>query len=157
MPPKLVVYKCATCEADKERSEYTKTAWARAVKGWKHTCRKCERDARYYKKYGKRYDELSAMFDAQQGECRICSKALVLGKSTHVDHDHDTGAVRGILCMGCNVALGHLRDSPSLCIKAASYLIDTADVDSEKYKIIKIADEALVALGALTKLIKIET
>jgi hypothetical protein len=40
----------------------------------------------------------------------------------HVDHDHVTGKVRGLLCNTCNVALGALQDSEELLIKAAGYI-----------------------------------
>jgi hypothetical protein len=52
-----------------------------------------------------------------QGRCR---------QSLPVDHDHETGAIRGILCIDCNRALGMFRDDPRLLRKAAKYLENTA-------------------------------
>jgi hypothetical protein len=45
-------------------------------------------------------------------------------KRLAVDHDHDTGIVRGFLCQTCNTALGQFRDNPTLLIRAATYLLD---------------------------------
>jgi hypothetical protein len=40
----------------------------------------------------------------------------------HLDHDHATGVVRGMLCFPCNAAIGHLRDDPQVVRRAAAYL-----------------------------------
>lgn len=40
----------------------------------------------------------------------------------HLDHDHETGATRGFLCLDCNQGLGKLRDSPDLLLRALVYL-----------------------------------
>jgi hypothetical protein len=58
------------------------------------------------------------MVRAQDGRCLICAEATTLA----VDHDHRTGEVRGLLCSLCNRALGHFRDAPVLCERAALYL-----------------------------------
>jgi recombination endonuclease VII len=50
--------------------------------------------------------------------CEICRSDYRLG----VDHDHQTGEVRGVLCHNCNVGLGHFRDDPALVVKVISYL-----------------------------------
>lgn len=55
----------------------------------------------------------------QGGACAICGDQPEL---LFVDHDHRTGAVRGLLCDPCNRAIGHLRDSPGVCTRAAEYL-----------------------------------
>lgn len=52
------------------------------------------------------------------GPCEICSTPGAL----HLDHDHETGAVRGWLCGNCNRGLGMLRDSPLLLKSAIHYL-----------------------------------
>ena len=54
--------------------------------------------------------------------CRICG-ALSSGKrGLHIDHDHTTNTVRGLLCGRCNTAIGSFNDSPSLLRRAARYL-----------------------------------
>ena len=68
------------------------------------------------------------MFHAQRGECKICSTKLtnvfekIFNAKTAVDHCHDTGKVRGLLCGTCNTGLGGLKDSPELLRKALEYL-----------------------------------
>ena len=68
-----------------------------------------------------RYDE---MLKEQEGKCKICGTDKPTGKWKvfAVDHCHDTGHVRGLLCNECNRGIGLLRDSPELLIKAADYL-----------------------------------
>lgn len=65
--------------------------------------------------------EYEALLEEQGHRCRIC---LVPFEDVvpHVDHDHETGRVRGMLCRNCNVGIGHLRDSPTLVLAAYTYL-----------------------------------
>jgi hypothetical protein len=70
------------------------------------------------------YDEMLAL---QDGKCAICREpetATAVGKVLElaVDHDHETGEVRALLCGNCNKGLGNFRDSPELLLAAASYL-----------------------------------
>jgi len=59
----------------------------------------------------------------QGGLCKICNgTGLNHGKGLVVDHNHDTGEVRGILCAFCNSAISYLQDDPDLLLKAADYL-----------------------------------
>lgn len=66
------------------------------------------------------------MLDAQGGGCAICGERNPKGKHSgfHVDHCHKTGRVRGILCHGCNVSLGHFKDDPALLRRAAEYVTE---------------------------------
>ncbi len=72
-------------------------------------------------------DEFDAMLGAQNGGCGICGAPISNGgRGTHVDHCHDSGAIRGLLCRLCNVGLGQFKDSPALLRAAAAYLEEHA-------------------------------
>lgn len=63
------------------------------------------------------------MFASQGGVCAICRQPEGReGRSLSVDHDHDSGVVRGLLCDSCNVGLGRFRDDPELVRSALEYL-----------------------------------
>jgi len=74
--------------------------------------------------YGVTPDQYESMMLAQDGRCAICRSEDWPGKGNrpHVDHDHVTGQVRGLLCGKCNVALGNLDDDPARLRAAADYL-----------------------------------
>ncbi len=71
------------------------------------------------------YDKLSKK---QDGLCAICGKVETAKnqagdtRAMAVDHNHETGEVRQLLCSRCNVAIGLLEDSIKLCESAAKYL-----------------------------------
>ncbi|SRR6266851_2084974 len=79
------------------------------------------RDNLLRRKYGMTPDELLAILATQNFQCAICRDPID-EFTRRVDHDHASGAVRGLLCHHCNVALGHLKDSAEIIRKAASYL-----------------------------------
>ncbi|MGW0658868.1 endonuclease VII domain-containing protein [Streptodolium elevatio] len=70
------------------------------------------------RRYGLGAAEVDEMIKAQFGVCRICLKP----RPEHVDHDHDSGEVRGVLCFNCNSGLGQFKDRPDLLRRAAAYL-----------------------------------
>ena len=74
-------------------------------------------------------EQYDAMLEAQSGGCFICSRSPREDISLHVDHDHSTGKVRGILCFRCNNALADFQEDPELLRKAASYLSWHANQD----------------------------
>lgn len=64
-----------------------------------------------------------AMWARQGSACAICHSTETTGRGAfHIDHDHSTGAVRGILCQHCNLMLGHATDDPERLEAAARYL-----------------------------------
>jgi hypothetical protein len=86
------------------------------------------------KRYGITYDQYEAMEKAQNGLCKICRKPPRRlnengnrGENLHVDHDHKTGEVRGLLCYQCNSALGYFEDDPEVLTRASSYLKGTLE------------------------------
>lgn len=70
------------------------------------------------RRYGLTEAEVSQMIQAQGGTCAVCWE----GKPEHVDHDHVTGEIRGILCFNCNGGLGQFKDDVSRLINAIAYL-----------------------------------
>ena len=78
--------------------------------------------------YGLEFGEYARMFDEQNGLCAICGlpeKSLHFNgkpRSLFVDHDHETGQVRSLLCMKCNIGLGQFNDDTGLIEKAIGYL-----------------------------------
>jgi hypothetical protein len=72
--------------------------------------------------YGITVEEYNRMFFLQNECCAICSIKLLRNRTTHVDHDHKTGKIRGLLCESCNQALGLFRDDPQRCRNAATYI-----------------------------------
>lgn len=73
------------------------------------------------RRYGIGADEVAAMVEAQGGVCAVCRE----GKAEHVDHDHVTGLVRGVLCFTCNGGLGQFRDRADVMERAIDYLRGT--------------------------------
>jgi hypothetical protein len=95
-------------------------------------------DKRAYnaQKYGISPEQYLAMIDAQKGKCAICNEAPSSERGLHVDHDHVTGQVRGLLCHHCNVALGSFREDESLLLSAIDYIRKAhtlPTVDDEKH------------------------
>jgi hypothetical protein len=77
-----------------------------------------DRDLR--RKYGITLDVWNAMYAAQRGRCAICDRS---DQRLVVDHDHHSGAVRGLLCVTCNSGLGMLQDDPDLLDTARDYIL----------------------------------
>ena len=73
--------------------------------------------------YGMTHEAYLEMIKAQEGNCLICGKPPV---KFVVDHSHDTGKVRGLLCSKCNLGIGHFEDLPSRLREAADYLERTS-------------------------------
>jgi hypothetical protein len=79
------------------------------------------------------------MFEAQGGVCAICGEARPEARTLHVDHDHATGAIRGLLCFRCNNALGDFREEYELFRRAA----DSLDRDAELEGLVRVRVGAL--------------
>jgi len=70
------------------------------------------------RRYGITAQDADAMLERQDGLCGICRRA----PAGHVDHDHETGAVRALLCFNCNGGLGQFKDDPAVLRAAAEYV-----------------------------------
>jgi hypothetical protein len=130
---------CASCRQPKPLTAFSPQPNARGAKLHAY-CKPCNtarvmrvqgtpagrlarRDRELRRKFGVTLEQFNAMAEAQGGRCAVC-RDLPGGRraSLFVDHDHATGAVRGLLCNRCNTGIGHLQDCADLLERAAGYL-----------------------------------
>lgn len=107
-----LAYFCKRCLNDMQREKYAKSG----------VMRERARFAHIRKTYGMTREQYEAMLEDQGGVCAVCGRLPSQVHDWSIDHDHQTGAVRGILCSTCNSGLGHFKDDPELCELAAAYL-----------------------------------
>lgn len=73
-------------------------------------------------RYGLTVEDYDEMLRQQEGACAICKEPPSEGWKLAVDHDHKTGKVRGLLCLGCNVTVGYLEENPIRIQGCQAYL-----------------------------------
>jgi len=131
---------CGKCRKDLPVTEFNKDRARKTGYAWQcKTCRK-EYDQGYHAEnrekhleamrrtaYARRYkmtvEEYDNLFAKQGNCCAVCGTSQgYASKRLAVDHNHDTGEVRGILCDRCNLVLGKVKDSPELLRDLALYL-----------------------------------
>lgn len=100
---------------EKQMNAYSK-AWSTANPDKKEELGERSR----LKKYGLTKDQYLCLLKKQGELCRICQKPF--GTRIHIDHDHVTGRIRGLLCHNCNVGMGHFQDKAQLLRAAVAYL-----------------------------------
>ena len=72
-------------------------------------------------KYGISLEDYNLLLAKQNGCCAVCG-SLPTQQRLHVDHNHVTGEIRGLLCQACNVSIGKMKESPELLRKLALYI-----------------------------------
>jgi hypothetical protein len=87
------------------------------------------REYNLHRYQGMTIDAFNAMLAEQGGVCAICGQPETATRNGKVrwlcvDHDHKTGDVRGLLCVGCNTAIGYAQDDPTRLEAAAAYLLN---------------------------------
>lgn len=131
---------CPKCYIKKPLSEFNKDKNRKL--GVRVYCKSCsklnpEKRKQYNKTYqlkslygltNKGYEILKA---SQNNGCCICEEKLNTSFDTHVDHNHKTGAIRGILCRKCNLLLGHAKNSTKILKSAILYLDKHANKDTK--------------------------
>lgn len=129
---------CFSCKREKPEEEfYADNSPGRSEQ---RECKECcrERRAKWWKsargkrssansklkaRFGLSIDEYEELLAKQEGKCKICGALRSsLGHRLAVDHNHETGEIRGLLCKSCNIGIGNLQDDPELCERAAVYL-----------------------------------
>lgn len=122
--------RCSKCRHIKPAGDFTRDKQKRD--GLRPYCRQCEKEerdrtaerrrrAQIVRKYGVDPGWYDRTIADQGGCCGICRRPLSEVKIA-IDHDHSTGAVRGILCSLCNSGIGMLGDDPEIVLSAFKYL-----------------------------------
>lgn len=131
--------KCRRCLKEKSLSEFWKDKSNKD--GHKNICIGCNRllnkywyernrkekinysKNKYCKyRYGISFDDKRKLWLGQDKKCLICREEMLLGKSCHIDHDHNTKEIRGLLCSKCNQLIGLARKSKEILLSAIKYL-----------------------------------
>ena len=144
---------CRICKTTKPLGEFNREAARKD--GYKNECRKCAqaymakwrkhrqehysaymRDYQYRQRYGVTLADYETLHNEQDGKCAICkgtpSGLGATERRLHVDHDHLTGAVRGLLCENCNRGVGMFQDNPDLLTLAAAYLLQPPAIERKE-------------------------
>lgn len=138
---------CRKCKEERPLSEFAKEKGG--LNGLRSACKSCRhleylawkakvlKDPDYinrnrerirlktlWRKHGITADQYNEMFSMQDGKCAICkTHQKHLTRSLSVDHNHDTGEVRGLLCTQCNTSLGLLKENIKLLEAMKSYIL----------------------------------
>jgi hypothetical protein len=124
--------RCGKCREVKSTSEFPRNRTTKS--GFHSYCKPCHQNqfreslarrhggsSRHYhlmQKYGIGAIEVDELIRQQGGACAVCRRR----EAKQVDHDHDTGEVRGIVCLLCNAAMGAFHDDPHLIRRAIAYV-----------------------------------
>ena len=111
---------CRGCEQIKPLTEWSPRP--RAADGYHFRCRECisrrDRERHLSSTYGLNLDDVGEILARQDGRCAIC----LVAEAIHIDHNHSTGKIRGMLCFRCNAALGQFGDNVETLRRATDYL-----------------------------------
>ena len=121
------VKECKRCGLEKAKDNFLLNKSTKdGFNGW---CRDCTKDSALKSKYSISLEEYNSLLNKQDSKCAICNTGDPKGVSGEfvVDHCHDTGNIRGLLCNHCNTGLGKLGDSIESLEKALTYLKENSD------------------------------
>lgn len=118
---------CSVCNQEKPFSEFTKNSFYKD--GYYKHCKTCHydvygRSTHLFRTYGLTLEDFEILLKEQDYKCFACGKKHESSKKQrlYVDHCHTTGKVRGLLCQGCNFALGAVKDDIETLKNLIKYL-----------------------------------
>ena len=128
---------CKLCGIEKDLDQFKKDH--RLKSGYGAICKRCDcklakkwreenpekkKSQHLLNKYNIDWDYYNHLLESQDGRCSICGTKDPKGRGNfHVDHCHETGRIRGLLCNECNIGLGKFKDDPTILHQAADYLM----------------------------------
>lgn len=129
---------CTRCKEEKPIDAFHRNTVRNGKVKYQARCKSCRKETRpkqsdaekaamrrrnYMNFYGITPEQYDEMMVAQDYRCAICRQHQdEFVRAFAVDHDHKTGAVRGLLCRGCNTGIGNLADDPDRVFAAWAYL-----------------------------------
>lgn len=128
-------HRCGNCHQILPRNRFY--VRNKSSSGLESYCKDCKLDTsrtkrleyehnRRLEQFGLSAEQFEIMARAQSHTCAIC-KSPQTAKRLAIDHCHETGKVRGLLCQKCNTALGKFNDDPQRVLRAAQYLLGKLD------------------------------
>lgn len=122
---------CRKCERIKDSTEFYGPS--------RSYCKECMRAARRaaydveesrrnnWKRYGLKPEDIEELGRIQESACASCRKPFLADRAPCVDHDHETGRVRSLLCHNCNVIIGLAGEDPTVLASCMKYLMAVCD------------------------------
>jgi hypothetical protein len=108
---------CKTCNRER------KYKWHQTEQG-----KRSSANTKLKARFGITIDEYEAMYEQQGGKCLCCGDTeSYLGHRLAVDHCHETGKIRGLLCKSCNVGLGNLKENKQFISNLLKYVENYCD------------------------------
>jgi hypothetical protein len=116
-------WECRSCVGLRRKSYYEKNRQREIDRSvaWKISNKEKAKDASLKRKFGITIQDYNAMIRSQNGKCAICDKDHSVSCLV-VDHDHNSGRVRKLLCHQCNLALGNLKENVLFAERMLDYI-----------------------------------
>lgn len=117
---------CTKCNEIKDKTEFY---FMKSHGRHRSYCRLCETNSALQRTYKMSDEEFKKILDKKEKNvCDICGCGNQTKKGMHIDHNHETGEVRGLLCNNCNLAIGFFNDDIEKLKNAIKYLEQTKSI-----------------------------
>ena len=140
---------CPSCRVEKEINQFWKNQYCciecskvKQKTSWNSRTPQKRLEQHLKFKYGVSPEEFLRTWETQEGKCAICKDVLPdlltyenRRRGYAIDHNHETGEFRGILCTECNTLLGMASDNPDILQEAINYLQTKGNYSSLKKKV----------------------
>ena len=113
---------CRICNNERSRKTYAKLT-TEQKKDLVKNRRYYNREYKLKRNYGLTVEEYERMFIDQENQCHLCDRPFD-ETAPYVDHDHETGKVRKLLCRNCNTILGVVKENTDTLLKMIAYIED---------------------------------